>query len=272
MLSAPSLPRRINSRQVDHGRLYRQAVETDAGSVFSVDKGSFVLIGKRTSDMRVRCARKGSSRVHATISPSCCGRYGYDPIRRLGAADGPIRDVDGSAAPLRGPGSGVAGVHRCTAAPPLGGRCRPNPSPCGKAAEPMWNPGTDDSSGRRRNGWFPHRQGRQFRQDLGLHVSIRRLDHRPGRAAHKIRYPESADRRAPRTRRMPIPMIVNTDSGARRPAISGGGQLGRSEATTAISTFDYVCGSFLAVRHTVHREVGSLPSMSNPRQSSAEVS
>ena len=162
--------------------------------------------------------------------------------------------------PFRGPGSGAAD------------RSRPNPSPCGKAARPMWKPGADDSSGRRRNGWFPHRQGRQFRKDLGLHVSIRRVDYRPSRAAHKTRYPESADRRAPRTRRMPIPTIVNTDSGAWRPSISGGGQRGRSEATTAISTFDYVCGSFLTVRHTVHRKVGSLPSMSNSRQSSSEVS
>ena len=72
---------------------------------------------------------------------------------------------------------------------------------------------------------------------------------------------------------MPIPTIVNTDSGARRPALSGGGgERGRSDATTAISTFNYVCDSFLAVRRAVPREVGSLPSMSNPRQSSAEAS
>ena len=50
---------------LDHGRLCPLAVETDAEAVFSVDKGSFVPIGERTSDNGVRVRHEGFSRCAA---------------------------------------------------------------------------------------------------------------------------------------------------------------------------------------------------------------
>ena len=51
--------------QLDHGRLCRLAVETSAGAVASMEGGSLVPIGERTSDKRVRVRQKGLSRCAA---------------------------------------------------------------------------------------------------------------------------------------------------------------------------------------------------------------
>ena len=53
---------------LDHGRFYRLAVETGVGGVFSVEGGSFLPIGERTSDKGVRVRQKGFSRCAAGFS------------------------------------------------------------------------------------------------------------------------------------------------------------------------------------------------------------
>ena len=111
-----AMPRAIPS--LDHGRLCRPGVETDAEAIVSVDKGSFVPIGKRTSDKRVHVHEKRLWMCTVASSHVVAAWVVSAPVPPTGVPHRGRRRWTGATPVFGLPGSAFQRVGMCMPMPP----------------------------------------------------------------------------------------------------------------------------------------------------------